>query len=175
MRLYIHPKGKLIKIDLLNPLGFGIDEELLRLFKEDVNKWKPDVVKTVTSIIVPITFTYMNNYTSEVKSINYIGEVMLAQVIINAHIQGMIEPDYKDIYESTKKNAYATLEKKKLEKALSNFNRLIMMNPFEKEFFKKRIEIENELKTSKYRCADVKYLQTIFKEDVSGLGEGCTN
>lgn len=149
-------------IELLNPLGYGIEESISNTFKSVENNWLPDITHHATSLrmlflisfniegIIALRTPYDQRHFMEEISIVGYGEKPS-----NLRREKLIEKTYKHF------------EKENYKKALFCINELIRQDPFEKTWHLNRATIYANLGQNDQVCDTLYKLQEILRVKVT--------
>jgi len=156
--LTIDSSGRIISTFILNSIGEEFDEQITKLFYATAGYWKKDSTQPRANIVIPITVLYNNNRfeVSWDKKPSY----MLDELYITVSSNDNIITD-----EELTSAVTDYLDNKKYNEALDKINELIKRNPFKREHYIQRAQINRALGNNDLACTDIKRIIYMLKQN----------
>ncbi len=147
--LTLAPEGTYAHLEIINPLGKGIDEDVTACFRAVEKNWLAADTKTALRMHFILSYT-INSYSFHRVSLDK--PFFMDEFIVDAHggtsshansRQQLIERTYKFV------------EKKKYKKALYFADELIRIDPLYKDWYLLRANINKNLNDNEAVCRDL--------------------
>ena len=154
----ITPEGRLRPINIVNSLGYNIDQVIHQAFMAAEDIWLPDpYAKQDITFMVPINFT--------THGIHYhqdpIPESLAPDITVVGYYSGHLRPDAQI---AAKANKFYV--EKRYRKAKKYLDELIRRNPFDKNLYLMRGNAYRQLGKNDQSCADFMRIKMLLKQPV---------
>lgn len=169
--MLINSDGLPLRSHFLSQIDPDISQAISRSLAKMEDEWKafpPD-----TELFLSIRFSFDKDYLKVLK----VDKSNLTQEFAEfLYIQKTEMPEtinYKKDYSKTLKDAKSAFKNASLNQAKANYSKLIAINPYQMDFYTKRIEIETVIGSKVFACNDVRVLQDILNYQGEVLLHGC--
>ena len=161
VELTLSPEGKFTNLEIINPLGKGIDEDLLQTFRKTEDQWL--ALPGVSPIRMYFVITYLINNQPFYRMAPD-AKLFQEEVVVNAYggNQSQQRPHARLI-----ENLHKFREKKKFKKALRFADELIRRDPLNSQWYLQRSNINSELGHREAVCQDLSKLRHFLKVPVT--------
>lgn len=155
------PNGELTDIEIANPLSKDLDNEIMRVFLETTDNWKPSPEALPIRMYLPIAFT-IDGVPLIRAGID--DNLFIEEIIMRAfgRVQATVKPSAKLI-----DKLYKFIEKEKHKRALRSADELVRRDPFNKQWFLLRSTIHKEMRNIEAVCRDLTKIQDLLRYPVS--------
>ena len=148
------------RLEIVNPLGKGIDEDILQTFRKTEDQWL--ALSGVSPIQMYFVITYMINNQSFYRMAPD-SALFQEEVFVNAYGSGQsLQRPHARLIE----NLHKFREKKKFKKALKAADELIRRDPLNSQWYLQRSTINSELGHREAVCQDLSKLRHFLKVSV---------
>lgn len=157
----LSPEGTFVNLEIINPLGEGIDEDLLQTFRKAEDQWL--ALPGVSPIRMYFVITYMIN---DQPFYRMTPDTALFQeeVVVNAYGNTRHQPrPHARLIE----NLHKFREKKKFKRALRFADELIRRDPLNSQWYLLRSNINSELDHREAVCQDLSKLRHFLQVPVT--------
>ena len=161
VELTLSPEGTFTRLEIINPLGKEIDEDILQTFQKTEDQWL--ALPGVSPIRMYFVITYMINNQSFYR-MTPDTTLFQEEVAVNAYgnTRRKSRPHARLI-----ENLHKFREKKKFKKALRFADELIRRDPLNSQWYLLRSNINSELGHRKAVCQDLSKLRHFLKVPVT--------
>lgn len=163
--IVISPEGKIKLLDMLNPLENGIEEEIIRLMSTQEAFWKPNVNARDEVYILPLIFKLAGFENKRNRLHPNPPTFLLEPCVVLATGTGGGDFDFQ--YYTDFEAKFIKYEKKsKYRKALAFLNRMIALEPYNKQLHLQRIDLESNLAIRVRTCLDLRFISYLLKKPI---------
>ncbi len=159
--LTLSPEGTFAQLEIINPLGKGIDEDILQTFRKNENQWLPQ--PDASPIRMYFVITYMINSQSFYRVAPdpaFFQEEITVRAVIRGH---SVQRSHKKLINKLHK----LREKKRFKKALKVADELIRRDPLNSQWYLRRSNINDALDNRVAVCQDLTKLRYFLKVPIT--------
>ena len=156
----VSSEGKFTNLEVINPLGKGVDEDILQTFQQTEDQWLAQ--PGVSPIRMYFVITYMINNHSFYR-IAPSSKLFQEEVSVNAYNRRVLQRPHARLI----KNLHKFQEKKKFKRALKVVNELIRRDPLNSQWYLQRSSINDALGHREAVCQDLAKLRHFLKVPVT--------
>ena len=171
MSLTINDDGLPVRSRFFSQIDEDISAAISRALSKMSDDWKRFPPETV--LYLSIRFSFNNDYIGQLKLDKSVLTKEFAEFL---YIQETSEDqtiNYKKDYSQKLKAAKSAYKNAAFGKAKGGYTRLIAINPYELDFYTKRIEIETVTGAKTNACNDVRVLHNLLNYQGAVLLHGC--
>ncbi len=161
VELTLSSEGKFTNLEVINPLGKGIDEDIMQTFQKTEDQWL--ALPGVSPIRMYFFITYMINKRSFYRMAP---DSTLFQEEVSVNAYGSIHLPQRSNARLIK-NLDKFQEKKNFKKALKVVNELIRRDPLNSQWYLQRSSINDALGHREAVCQDLSKLRYFLKVAVT--------
>ncbi|MEL7146942.1 MAG: hypothetical protein AAFO69_11275 [Bacteroidota bacterium] len=169
--LTINSDGLPIRSQIHSQIDPHISKAIAKALSKMENDWKS--FPESTELHISIRFSYNSDYYNVLKVDKSLLKKEFAEFSYIQEIEEKVPFNYKKDYNKILKAARTAYKNAALREARGEYSRLIAINPYELDFYTRRIEIETVTGVSNFACNDVKVLQHILNYNGEVLLHGC--
>lgn len=171
IKLTLNSDGVPAEVHFLNQIDRDVIKSIIRSFTKLSHNWS--AFPTNMELYISITFSYIKDYTQDInidksaitKDINEF------TYIIDTKDQSAI--NYRKNYSQLVKAAKKAYKNSDFAAATQAYSRLISINPYQLDYYQKRVELEAFSGNKKYACTDIKVMKDMLNYQGSILLHGC--
>lgn len=171
IRMLINSDGLPVRSYFLNQIDSDISKAISISLGKMADEW--ETFPADTKLFMSIRFSYDQDYLSMLKVNKSSLTQEFAEFLYIKESGNEEAINYKKEYNKTLKAAKSAMKDAAFRKARNNYSRLIAINPYEIDFYTKRIEIETVMGAKVFACSDVQVLQNILNYQGEVLLHGC--
>lgn len=154
-------EGKLQDLEIVNPLGKGIDDNIRQVFSELADQWTASPGDAAVRMYLPISYTLNGK---PFYRINPQDDQFISEVIVNGY--GALRYSY-DSREQLINKVYKYIDRKKYKRALIFADELIRRDPLNKEWYLLRSSINEAKGDNEAVCQDLTKIQVFLNFPVT--------
>lgn len=171
IKLTLNSDGVPAKVLFLNQIDRDVTKSITRSFSKISHNWS--TFPSETELYISISFSYNRDYTQDLNIDKSITSKPVMEFAYIIETQESNSINYKKNYSQLVKAAKKAYKKSDFVAAKQAYSRLISINPYQLDYYQKRVELEAFSGSKKYACTDIKVMKDMLNYQGSTLLHGC--